>query len=311
MDRNTSLLLVFPLLSRLDFPMIGKDRLEEWKIMRIQITLTSPEGKWIIAKGIKKLPVIQKAQKRGKILLKGGTTVSAVSEELCGKPMSISGMITPRGTLTSQFKHEIQWAHAHILKGGQVIPLHTREDWEREVPSFSPEDLVITGANAFDVHGQATLMAATYDGGRSLPFFQTLLIEGVPFLIAAGLEKLAPGNLREVISLAGRKKVDFSYGSAVGLIPLFGRIFTEVEALETLAGVEAWVIGKGGIHGAEGSTTFLVDGPPKEVMKIDRIYQNVRGSGLSGDPRNLIPCSRGSLSCKNHIGCLYKKGLRK
>jgi hypothetical protein len=144
-----------------------------------------------------------------------------------------------------------------------------------------------------------------------LPFFQTLLIEGIPFLIAAGLEKLAPGNLREVISLAGRKKVSFSYGSAVGLIPIFGRIFTEVEALEALAGVKAWVIGKGGIHGAEGSTTFLVDGPPKEVMKIDKIYQSVRGSGLSGDPRNLLPCSRGSLPCKNHIGCLYKKGLRR
>ncbi len=155
------------------------------------------------------------------------------------------------------------------------------------------------------------LMAATYDGGSSLPFFQTLLIEGVPFLIAAGLEKLVPGNLGDVISQAGRKKVSFSYGSAVGLIPVFGRIFTEVEALETLAGVKAWVIGKGGIHGAEGSTTFLIDGSPKEVMKIDKIYQRVRGSGLSGDPCNLIPCSGGSLSCKNHIGCLYKKGLRK
>jgi hypothetical protein len=291
--------------------MIEQDRLEEWKMMRIQFTLTSPEGKRVIAKGIKAFPIVQKAQKQGKILLKGGTTVSAVSEELCGKPMRISGMITPRGTLTSRFKHEIQWAHSHILKGGQIIPLLTREDWEKEVPSFTPEDLVITGANAFDVHGQATLMAASYDGGSSLPFFQTLLIEGVPFLIAAGLEKLAPGNLGEVIPLAGRKKVSFSYGSAVGLIPVFGRIFTEVEALETIAGVKAWVIGKGGIHGAEGSTTFLVDGPSKEVMKIDKIYQSVKGSGLSGEPRNLIPCQRGSLPCKTHIGCLYKKGLRK
>lgn len=311
MDRSTYVLFVFPLLSRRDFSMIQQDRLEVWKLMRIQITLTSAEGKRIIAKGIKALPGVQKIQKRGKILLKGGTTVSAVSEELCGKPMRISGMITPQGTLTSRFKHEMQWAHAQILKGGQIIPLHTREDWEKEVPFFTPEDLVITGANAFDVHGRAALMAATYDGGSSLPFYQTLLIEGVPFLIVVGLEKWVPGNLGEVIPLAGRKKVDFSYGAAVGLIPVFGTLFTEVEALETLAGVKAWVIGKGGILGAEGSTTFLVDGPPKEVMKIDKIYQSVKGSGLSGEPRNLIPCSRGSLSCKTHLGCLYKKGLRK
>jgi len=279
--------------------------------MRIQITLTSAEGKRIIAKGIKTLPWVQGIRKRGKILLKGGTTVSAVSEELCGKPMKISGMITPQGTLTSQWKDEILWAHAYILRGNDTLPLHTREDWEREVPSFTPEDLIITGANVFDAHGQAAVMAATYDGGSSLPSFQTLLIEGVPFLIAAGLEKLAPGNLIEVISRTGRKKVDFSYGAAVGLVAVFGRIFTELEALESLAKVKAWVIGKGGIHGAEGSTTFLVEGPAKEVMKIDKLYQGVRGSGLSGDPRNLIPCQRGSLLCRNHVGCLYKKGLRK
>ena len=285
--------------------------MEEWELMYIQITLTSPEGKRIIAKGIKNLPQVQRARKRGKILLKAGTTVSAVSEELCGKPMKISGMITPKGTLTSQFKHEISWAHAHILMGDQIIPLHTREEWAREVPSFTPEDLVITGANAFDSHGHAVIMAATYEGGRSLPFFQTLLIEGIPFLIAAGLEKLAPGNLAAVIPFAGRKKVDFSYGAAVGLVPIFGKLFTEVEALESLAGVKVWVIGRGGIHGAEGSTTFLVEGPSREVMKIDKLFRSVKDSSLSGDLRNLIPCHRGSRSCKNHLGCLYKKGERK
>ena len=111
--------------------------------------------------------------------------------------------------------------------------------------------------------------------------------------------------------ISRRKKADFSYGAAVGLVPLWGEIFTEVEALKTLARVSAFVIGKGGIHGAEGSTTLLVEGPGKEVLKIDQIYQQVKGAGLSGEPRNLIPCQRGSLSCKNHIGCLYKKGLRK
>ncbi|NWF57295.1 MAG: hypothetical protein HXY45_21155 [Syntrophaceae bacterium] len=287
--------------------MIGQDCFKERKKMRIQITLTSPEGKRIIAKGIKRLPEVHRVRKRGKLLLKGGTTVSAVSEELCGKPMRISGMITPQGTLTSRWKHEIPWSHACILRGNEVIPLHTREDWGREVPSFTPEDLVITGANAFDAQGRAAIMAATYDGGSSLPFFQTLLIEGVPFLVAVGLEKFVPGNLEEVIPLAGRRKVDLSYGAAVGLVPVFGGIFTEIEALESLAGVKARVIGKGGIHGAEGSTTFLVDGPPKEVIKIDKIYQSIKGSKLSGDPRNLIPCQRGSLSCKNHVGCLYKR----
>ena len=281
------------------------------KRMRIQITLTSPEGKRIIAKGIHALPRVREILKKGKIALKGGTTVSAVCEELCGQPLSISGMITPKGTLTSRFKHEINLPHGLLLDKGKLIPLDSVEAWKKEAPFLTPEDLVITGANAFDTHGHAVIMAATYAGGRSLPAFQELLIEGVPFLIAAGLEKLAPGNLWEKVPLVGRKKADYSYGAAVGLVPLHGEIFTEVEALQALARVSAFVIGKGGIHGAEGSTTFLVEGPEKEVEKIDAVYQQVKGAGLSGDPRNLIPCERGSLSCKHHVGCLFKKGLRK
>ncbi|MBM4330904.1 MAG: hypothetical protein FJ117_06695 [Deltaproteobacteria bacterium] len=278
--------------------------------MRIQITLTTSEAKKMIAKGIKAHPRVQQVRKKGTIILKGGTTVSAISEELCGRPMKISGMITPKGTLTSKFKQEIDLPHALLLRGDKVLSLDSKEVWEKETPRFTPNDLVITGANAFDAYGHAVLMAGTFAGGNSLPAFQSMLIEGVPFLIAAGLEKLVPGNLWEVIPMAGRKKVDLSYGMAVGLIPVFGTIFTEVQAIETLAQVKALVIGKGGIHGAEGGSTLLVDGPKKEILKIDGLYQKLKGADLSGEPRNLIPCTRGNLFCKNHIRCLYKQGLR-
>ena len=279
--------------------------------MRIQITLTSAAAKRIIAKGIKVHFKVQEVRKRGKIVLKGGTTTSAISEELCGKPMMMAGMITPKGTLTSQFRSEVGLSHALMLQGNKIILLETREAWEKEALELTPDDLVITSANAFDAYGQAVLMAGTYAGGRALPSFHTLLLEGIPFLIAAGLEKLVPGNLWDVISLAGRKKVDFSYGMSVGLMPVFGEIFTEVEALETLAKVKAYVIGKGGIHGAEGSTTLLIEGPEKEVLKIDRLYQKVREAGLSGHPQNLIPCAGPCPSCQRHIKCLYKLRKRK
>ena len=65
--------------------------------MLIQVTLTVHEAKRVIAKGIVKLPVVQEAFRSGKILLKGGTTVSAVCEELIGRPLRISGRIVPNG----------------------------------------------------------------------------------------------------------------------------------------------------------------------------------------------------------------------
>ncbi len=278
--------------------------------MRIQITLTSQEGKRIIARGIRVDPIVRKARREGRIILKGGTTVSAISEELCGKPLKISGMITPKGTQTSKFQNEIPLPHSLILKGKRIIPLETREAWEKETLDFTPEDLVVTGANAIDIHGHAAIMAGSYAGGQSLSSFQSLLIEGVPFLIAAGLEKLVPGDIMDLFPILGRKKVDISYGMSVGLIPIFGKVFTEVQALETLAKVKVWVIGKGGILGAEGSSTLLIEGPQTEILKIDSLYQEVKGAGLSPIPRNLIPCSRGNVSCKNHIRCLYKEGRR-
>jgi hypothetical protein len=97
--------------------------------MRIQITLTSAASKRIIAKGIKVHPRVQQVRKRGRIVLKGGTTTSAISEELCGKPMKISGMITPKGTLTSKFRFEIDLPHALILQGIRKRSTSTRKTW--------------------------------------------------------------------------------------------------------------------------------------------------------------------------------------
>ncbi|MEW6723349.1 MAG: hypothetical protein AB1331_00295 [Bacillota bacterium] len=51
----------------------------------IQVTITVPEGKRLIARAICRLPEVTQAYAAGRILLKGGTTVSAVSEELAGR----------------------------------------------------------------------------------------------------------------------------------------------------------------------------------------------------------------------------------
>jgi len=71
------------------------------KSIRLQLSMTLTEGKMIIAKGICSLKEVRRAYKNGCIVLKGGTTVSAVAEELCGVSLKISGRITPRGAKTA------------------------------------------------------------------------------------------------------------------------------------------------------------------------------------------------------------------
>lgn len=53
--------------------------------------------------------------------------------------------------------------------------------------------------------------------------------------VAAGLEKLIPGRVEEAVRAAGRKGVALSMGMAVGLMPIYGRPMTEVEAVKLLA----------------------------------------------------------------------------
>ena len=49
---------------------------------KVQVTLTGNEGKRLIAKAAVRMPEIQERLEKNKILLCGGTTVSALSEEL-------------------------------------------------------------------------------------------------------------------------------------------------------------------------------------------------------------------------------------
>ncbi len=96
--------------------------------MKCQFTLTVSEGKRLIAKAIASLPEVRKALSDGMILLKGGTTVSALSEELCGQPLRISGRVTPRGTVSSGAA-EPEGAHSLLLRRGS--PKRRTEGWRR------------------------------------------------------------------------------------------------------------------------------------------------------------------------------------
>lgn len=69
---------------------------------KAQVTLTGNESKRLIAKAALTYPKIQSCMHDGnKLLLVGGTTVSALSEEMGFGPMRISGRIEASGTRTA------------------------------------------------------------------------------------------------------------------------------------------------------------------------------------------------------------------
>lgn len=273
--------------------------------MKVQVTLTVSEGKSIIARGIAARPDVKDALEQGKLLLKGGTTVSAIAEEILGKSLRIGGRVTPKGTKNARKKYD--QSHCVLVENGVVRDAD--KDIEDITANMGRDDMIVTSANAFDSDGYAAMMAAAplgYYPGRAMGGFSS---QGCKVIIAVGLEKMIPGTIRQAILASGRESIDMSLGSAVGLIPLVGEIFTELEAISTLAEVSPTVIGSGGILGAEGATTLVISGRESQVKTIMDTIISVKGSKVSGTSESLDECVRGCRQCRNHLACMYKLGL--
>ena len=64
---------------------------------KVQVTLTGNEGKLLIAKAAARTEQVRTCMKGHKLLLCGGTTVSAFSEELGFEPLERLSTLTERG----------------------------------------------------------------------------------------------------------------------------------------------------------------------------------------------------------------------
>ncbi|MGB9867574.1 MAG: hypothetical protein ACPLPR_06695 [Bacillota bacterium] len=264
-----------------------------------------PESKKLIAKAIAAMPEVRKAMVEGKVFLKGGTTTSAVSQELGGPPLRISGRISPTGARGAMKRSDAP----HCLVFERGIPASADGRLEEVVGSLGPEDVAILGANLVDRDGKAGMLAGSLLGGPPGRVLSGLAAQGTKVIIACGLEKFFPGRIEEAIMASGRTKVDKAMGMAVGVIPLIGQVITEVEACSILSGVKATVVARGGIHGAEGGTTLVAEGNCEQVEALCSMLKLVKGAGTSGDPESMEECSLGRGNCAGRNGCRDFLGL--
>jgi hypothetical protein len=272
------------------------------RTMRAQITLTTQEVKWLIALAIGRLPEVQRALGDGRILLKGGTTVSAVAEELAGIPLRISGRVTPLGAKAAHSKPDAP----HTLLLAQGRPFNADGRSAEVAEEMDRNDVAIIGANALDIHGNAALMAGAPLGGGTERLLEVLSRRKVKIIIPAGLEKLIPNSIQEAVQASGQECIDLSMGMGVGLMTMTGRVITEVESIEILAQVTATVIGAGGIMGAEGATTLVIKGEDEEVRRFFGWVQGVKGAPLSGEAASMAECEPGDPACSRHRVCVYR-----
>ncbi|MBI2857965.1 MAG: hypothetical protein HYX90_02705 [Chloroflexi bacterium] len=284
-------------------------------MVKVQVTVTPNEAKRLIARAVSQMPAVRSALANGRITLKGGTTVSAVAEELASIKLKISGRITQQGTKSS--KAPTVGIPRVLLESGQVKDIESDSVLDGAVLAMGKNDVMITGANALDVNRKAAIMVGHPLGGQAkpLPF---MMARGITTIIVVGWEKLIPGTIEQAVLAAGRDTVDVVMGMAVGLVPLFGTVVTETDAASLLAGVATTVIGAGGVTGGEGSTTFIVEGERANVEKAWDLVNSLKGATVSGVPESLVECGQKDPRCSTclpvgkrrvvlHRSCVYRQ----
>lgn len=272
----------------------------------IQVTLTVEESKTIITLGILRHPLVKAALDKGKILFKGGTTVSKITEKLLGVPLRVSGRITKRGTVSS--KDIVQGPHSILYTRGKWVNIDDKI--AEESLRLNKNDLVICGANAIDNFGNAAMMAGSPGGGGVGKSIGAWSSEAGNILIPVGIEKMIPGDLRDIIKKSNRHGKSISWGMSVGLLPLVGEIFTEIDAIKLLADVDCYPIGSGGLFEANGSITLeIIPNTKEDYEKIIQILKELKSepSKIGGIDESLIECKAPCPNCSRHIGCSYKR----
>lgn len=241
---------------------------------RAVFPLTPSESKRLIAKGVAALPEVQEAMARGRVIIATGTTNGFVAEELLhlqlDKGLFTAGVITDGALCTTPPERRLK---PFVLQAGK--PVDTPID--EFLRQFEAGDVFIKGASAIDPDGYVGVLVAGGTGGTIGMALGTLLARGAHLVVPVGLEKMI-ASVPRAARAAGTLRVDYSYGAAVGLIPVLGAtVITEIEALRLLTGVEAVHIGSGGVGGSEGAVVLAVEGPAEKVEAAFNLVKSIKG----------------------------------
>lgn len=242
--------------------------------MKAEVVLTVSESKRLIAKGVVALRFIQEKLQEGIIVLPSGSTNAYIYEELMGveidKRAYLSGRTYPAKDRPSW---NVETMPDLVLVNGEPNP-----DLDRfsALAEMKTGDVYIKGANALNYEaGVAGISVGNPTGGTIGGALGPITGKKLRFLIPVGLEKEIPFDIIETAALVASE--DEQLGSVLSLWPVFGEIFTEIEALGLLFGVDAIPTAAGGLAGAEGSIRLALLGEADDVRDAVEFIESIQG----------------------------------
>ncbi|MBN1640382.1 MAG: hypothetical protein JXA09_04030 [Anaerolineae bacterium] len=239
-----------------------------------QFVVTTAMGKRLIGKGIAARPDIRAVLQQGSLVIIAGTTNGYVAEEVLaaiGQGEGFSRVGFRRGITVAPGAKAAQAAFP-----GDVVIVDGQ--WQRGMTvvdvadDLREGDIVLKGANAYDLRGQAAVQIGHPKGGTILAAVPAVIGRRVRMIVPVGLEK----RVTEDVNLLAAR-CNAPGGEGPRLYPLPGEVFTELDAIRLLTGAEAFLLAAGGVYGAEGAAWLGIDGGADEVASAAALIRSVAG----------------------------------
>lgn len=241
-----------------------------------QYYLTVAEGKRLIAKAIAQDVRVLKAAKEHTLVITGGTTNGYIVEELF-KAFDL-GAFDKSTFFRGIYKGPELAAQSEgrdvIIREGKLVEGMTIVDIE---PELNTGDMILKGGNAVNVpDGEAGVVIGNPKFGTMDPITRAVYGRRVKLIVPIGLEKRVDIPITELVDLVCDPEMP---GTRLAFAP--GEVYTELDALET-TGVDAYLIGGGGVGGFEGNVLIAVEGEADEVAAADALVKSVKGEPKFG-----------------------------
>ena len=236
------------------------------------VNLTVAEGKRLIAKGLANHPQIKELLKKGTIVITNGTTNTYIAEELvkldAPRGSFVTGHITPANR--ESISEGLPRTSYITIVDGERVELSPDEAMKK----VQKGDVVFKGANLLNYEKK---QAAACIGGQSGGTMA--LIQEIPahVIVPVGLEKETFGDLYAYEKLYNDYREQEVTAPRIWVHSKEAEIFTEIEAIKTVAAVNIAPYAAGGVAGREGGVSLIIYGKQEEVRKALDLVTSVQG----------------------------------